>query len=223
MYIQINVIKIVSMKKKEAQFKPKSYQENHENISKYSDDEIEKAKGIVLDEEEKKTSKLTKVSSIWALISTVYAIISTCVFIANDWVDDTFSKVLLVMLIVYIIIFFVLIGLTVKDPKKAKKSISTYKKLLKIFKSFANVVFVVLSAVSMAGIANGGMGVKEWVVFVVTFVVAIVQLGFKVSLFVLKIIRKNISKKYKVKVERFVDGEKKKKNAVDTIEEKVFK
>ena len=129
-------------------------------------------------------------------------------------------SMLLVILVVYIIAFVFLVALTVKDPKKAKLPIKYYKKGLKIFKAFANVVFLVLSAVSMAGIAGGGMGIKEWIVFIATFMVAVVQLAIKVSLLVLNIVRRNLTSKYKVKVKRYVNGEEKKKKAVDVIEEK---
>lgn len=207
-------------KNKTYTYRPKESKDEKADISGYSAAQVEKARAEVEKEQDKKQSKVAKVSAIWTIISTIYAIITTCVFIANDWVNDTFSIVLLVILIVYIIAFVFLVALTVKDPKKAKLPIKYYKKGLKIFKAFANVVFLVLSAVSMAGIAGGGMGIKEWIVFIATFMVAVVQLAIKVSLLVLNIVRRNLTSKYKVKVKRYVNGEEKKKKAVDVIEEK---
>jgi len=210
-------------KENKIKYVPKSYSEDNSNEKKYSEEEIKKATEIVEQEEEKKTSKLAIVSAAWTLLSTLYAIVSTCIFIAKGWVNDTFSLVLLIMLIVYIIIFIVLVCLTIRDPKKTKASVALYKKLLSIFKAFANVVFLVLSAVSMAGLAGNSMGLKEWVAFIVTFAVAIVQLGFKVSMLVFKYVRKGLTKHYKVKITRYVDGKKKKKNIVDSLEESTYK
>lgn len=212
-------------KKTKYKFVPNDYAAEASPIdaSGFSDEQVEKIKAEVAQEESKKVSKLQKISAIWTIISTIYAIASTCTFIARGWIEHTLTYVIIALLAVYVAVFIALVVLLFKDPKKIKINLKTYKTLLKIFKAVVNVAFLSLSAVSMAGISSEGMSISKWVLFGLTFLVAVVQLGLKVSLFVLKLIRKRLAKNYKVKISRFVDGKKKHKNLVDSIEEKSYK
>ncbi len=173
--------------------------------------------------ESKHVKKLTIASTVWSLISTAYAIVSTSMFLKSGWVEHELSYVLIVMLAVFVAIFIGLVVLSLKKPEKAKISIKTYKTLLKLFKSFANVAFLVLSAVSMAGIASDGMSLIKWVMFGVTFFVAVVQLGLKLAMLMLKSIRHSIAKRYKVKIHNFKNGKKQKSTLRDKLNERTYK
>lgn len=177
-----------------------------------------------MDEKHGKRAKaLAYAGAIWTLICTLYSVVSVCSFVAKGWVDTTFSRVLIVMLAVYIVIFIVLVVLIFKNPEKRKGDMKTYKKTLGIFKAFVNVVYLAISAVSMAGIASGDTTLLQWVMFGATFFVALVQLALKIATFVFKRIRKAVGKKFKVEIQRFSDGKKKSKNAVDGVEEHLYK
>ncbi len=177
----------------------------------------------VVEKEDKHVGKLTKASIIWSILSTIYAIVSTCIFLKSGWIEHELSYVLIVMLVVFVCIFVGLVVLTIKKPAKTKGSIKTYKTLLKIFKSFANVSFLALSAVSMAGIASEGMTILKWIMFGMTFFVAIVQLALKIALLILKSVRKSIAKRYKVKIHNYANGIAKKVPLIDKIRERTFK
>ena len=175
-------------------------------------------------EEEKRISVLSKISLVWTVISTVYAIVSTCLFVARGWVSGVASYVLVGVLSLYVIVFIVLIVLTVRNPKNCKRNVGLYKKLLKIFKLTANVVFLVLTAISLASIAVVGLdGVFKWIAFILSFAVALVQLGLKVVLLVSKLARMSVARKFKVEVVSFVDGRKQKKNLRAKLEEKKYR
>lgn len=171
----------------------------------------------------KRTKALAMASAIWTLVCTLYSIVSVCSFVLKGWVDTTFSRVLIVMLAVYIVIFIVLAVLTLKNPQKRKGDVKAYKKTLGIFKAFVNVVYLAISAVSMAGIASGETSFWQWVVFGVTFLIALVQLGLKIASFIFKSVTKAVGKKFKVEVARYRDGKKRGKNAVDSVEEHLYK
>ncbi len=171
----------------------------------------------------KHVKKLTIVSTIWSLISTAYAIVSTSMFLKNGWIEHELSYVLIVMLAVFGCIFVGLVALSFKKPEKVKVPVKTYKTLLKIFKSFSNVAFLALSAISMAGIAGGGMSLVKWIMFGATFFVAIVQLSLKIALLVLKTVRRSVAKHYKVKVNTYVNGRKQKQSLLDKLDEKSYK
>lgn len=177
----------------------------------------------VAKEPSKRAKALAMASAIWTLISTLYSIVSVCSFVAKGWVDTTFSRVLIVMLAVYIVIFIVLIILTLKNPQKRKGDVKAYKKTLGIFKAFVNVVYLAISAVSMAGIASGETSLGQWIVFGATFIIALVQLGLKLSSFIFKRVKKAVGKKFKVEVARYKDGKKQSKTATDSVEEHLYK
>lgn len=174
-------------------------------------------------EPSKREKAVALASAIWTLICTLYSIVSVCSFVAKGWVDTTFSRVLIVMLAVYIVIFIVLAVLTLKNPQKRKGDMKTYKKTLGIFKAFVNVVYLAISAVSMAGIASGETSLGQWIVFGVTFAIALVQLGLKIASFAFKRIKKAVGKKFKVEVSRYQDGKKKSKTIADGVDEHLYK
>lgn len=178
---------------------------------------------VVDEKQSKKARTIALASAIWTIVCTLYSIVSVCSFVAKGWVDTTFSRVLVVMLVVYVIIFVVLVVLTVKNPEKRKGDVKAYKKTLGIFKAFVNVVYLAISAVSMAGLAWGETSLGQWITFVATFLLAIVQLALKISSFVFKQVRKSVGKKFKVEVQRFSDGKKKSKQATDVVNEHFYK
>jgi len=59
--------------------------------------------------------------------------------------------------------------------------------------------------------------------FGATFLVALVQLALKITKFVMKQVRAAVGKKYKVEVQRFVDGKKKRKTVADSVKEHGYK
>ena len=210
-------------KDKKAIFKPKA-QEVAPIDDKYSQKEVAAAEQLVQSEEkDKKMSAVQTASAIWTLICTLYSIVSVCMFVAKKWVDSTYTYILIPLLAVLVIVFIVLVVLTFKDKKKLKTSIKTYKKILGIFKAFVNVFFLVLTAVSMAGLATGETSLVKWIVFGATFLVALVQLALKITKFVMKQVRVAVGKKYKVEVQRFVDGKKKRKTVADSVQEHGYK
>lgn len=177
-----------------------------------------------LDRQGKKTFILTKLSAIWTLISTVYAIASTCLFIARGWLSNAVSIVLACILAVYVAVFITLAIMTFKDFKSGKKRVKLYKKTLKIFKAAANIILLSITAVSMVGMSVNGLNdVAKLIAFIITFVVAVIQLGLSVSLLIMKLFKSYITKKFKVEIVRFVDGKKKKKSVAHRLQENKYK
>ena len=208
------------MRKKEPIFKPHTTAEVDPEESVRLTDSVQKE----LDKREKKASLVNKLSAIWTLLSTVYAIASTCLFIAKGWLSDVTSIVLGCILGVYVCVFIVLAVMTCKDVKGGAQRVKMYKKLLKIFKAVANVVLLSITAVSMVGMSLEGIdAVSKLVLFIITFVVAVIQLGLKVASLILKIVRVRVSKKFKVEIVRFVDGKKQKKSASAKLKESKYK
>lgn len=206
-------------KEKKAMFVPKA-QEVAPIDEKYSQEDVEKAQAIVEQEEKDKgMSVVQKLNVVWTIVSTLYAIASTCMFVAKKWVDSIYTYILIPMLAVLVITFVVLVVLTFKEKKKLKTNVKNYKKVLGIFKAFVNVFFLAISAVSMAGIATGETSLVKWIVFGVTFFVALMQLVLKITKFVMKQVRKAVGKKFKVEIHKFVDGKKKKKSIADSVTE----
>ena len=204
-------------KEKKAMFVPKA-QEVAPIDEKYSQEDVEKAQAFVEQEEKDKgMSVVQKLNVVWTIVSTLYAIASTCMFVAKKWVDSIYTYILIPMLAVLVITFVVLVVLTFKDKKKLKTNVKNYKKVLGIFKAFVNVFFLAISAVS--GIATGETSLVKWIVFGVTFFVALMQLVLKITKFVMKQVRKAVGKKFKVEIHKFVDGKKKKKSIADSVTE----
>ncbi len=210
-------------KEKKAKFSPKETQVEQID-GKYSQEEIDKATEIVeKKEKDKGMSVVQKLSVVWTIVSTVYAIASTCMFVSKKWVDSTYAYVLVVMLVLLVAAFVALVALTFKDKKKLQSNVKNYKKILGIFKAFVNVFFLAISAVSMAGLASGETSLVKWIVFGATFVVALMQLALKIAKFAMKLARKSVGKKYKVEVQKYVDGKKKKKSVADSVTEHSYK
>ncbi|MDE5601881.1 MAG: hypothetical protein K2J16_05230 [Clostridia bacterium] len=170
-----------------------------------------------------KISLLRKLSAIWTLISTAYAIVSTCLFISRDWVSSTVSYVLIGILSVYILAFIALIVLVARNPKKGTRAAKYYKTILKIFKTVINIVFLILTAVSMAGMAATNMSAGKWFMFIMSFIVAFVQLAFKIVMLASKLARRWVAKRFKVKIENYKDGKRKKNTMLDSITERQYK
>lgn len=210
---------------KKIKFTPKEATAGKNKISnEYTSEEVEQAtKEVIAEEEQKGLTTLQKVNVAWTLISTLYAISSVCTFIAKKWVDTAYTYALIPMLAVFIIVFIVLAVLTFKDPKKLKTSVKTYRTLLGIFKAFVNVFFLALTAVSMAGIATGKPDLVKWIVFGCSVLVAFVQLSLKIAKFATKCAKRSLSKKYKVEMHNFKNGEKGKKTTADKIKESSYK
>ena len=218
------------MRKKEPKFKPRSASEAEvvdDILELSSDDEIKDAAEFAQNElvkQDKKSSKISKISAIWTIISTIYAIVTTGIFIGRGWVSQIAAIVLLCILGVYICVFIVLVVVTFKDAKGGATQVKMYKKTLGIFKAIANVVLLSFTAVSMVGMSLEGVdGVLKLIMFIVTFAVGVVQLGLKITLFVMKLIRIQIAKKFKVEFYKFVDGKRKKKSLALKIEESRYK
>ncbi|MDE6060356.1 MAG: hypothetical protein K2G31_02675 [Clostridia bacterium] len=170
-----------------------------------------------------KMSLIRKLSAIWTLVSTAYAIVSTCLFVSRDWVSSTVSYVLIGILSAYILVFIGLIIFVVRNPKKGTRATKYYKTVLKIYKTLINIVFLILTAVSMAGMAATDMSAGKWFMFVMSFIVAFVQLGFKLAMLAFKIARRWVAKRFKVKIENYRDGKKKKNTMMDSITERQYK
>lgn len=157
-------------------------------------------------------------SFVWTLICVVYTIVSVILFMVNNWIPSRFNSALIALLAVWIVVFIVIVvvSLGTKNEGKGKKALALYKKLIVIFKGLVNIMFLAISAVSMAGIAVQGFdGVVQLLMFVFTFVVAVVQVALKISIMVIKAVYKHRGKKIAVKVVTFVDG-KQKENKIRT-------
>lgn len=211
------------MAKIKARFSPKT-QEVAPIDEKYSKEDIAAAQAQVeLEQKDKGMSVVQKLNVVWTIVSTIYAIVSTCMFVAKKWVDSSYAYALIPMLAVLIVTFAVLVALTFKDKKKLQSNVKNYKKVLGIFKAFVNVFFLAITAVSMVGLAKGETSVGKWIVFGATFFVALVQLVLKITKFAMKLARKAVAKKFKVEVQRFVDGKKQKKTVADALNEQKYK
>lgn len=216
------------MKNKKVKFYPRSADAFSSSVSPEVSGEgsavgAEEALARAENERAKKVGTLAKFSAVFTVISTLYAIVSTCLFIAKGWVSGTVSIVLACILAVYVAVFIVLVVATVKDVKGGTKRIKNYKKFLKIFKALANLIFLCLVAVSMAGMSVAGLkDIARIVSFSVTFAVAVVQLGLKIALLIMRGMRARISKRFKVRIVKFVNGKEMKKGASAKIKERRY-
>lgn len=215
---------------KGARFSPSSFDDGSENLIMYPQEDVQQATQLVEQEkqleEKKKLSVLQRLSLIWTFISTGYMIAATVMFIAKDWIESTMTYILIGMLVAYAVVFIAFIVLAIKDAKSIKKKLKTYKKCLAIFKVFTNIALLILAATTMVGLA-GGSGepkqIAEWIMFGVTLLVAVIQFSLKVASLVMSGVAHGVAKHYKVKIERFKDGEKQKKRVLDKVEEKRYK
>lgn len=214
-------------------FRPSASVVDSAKLDGYTQEEIDAAMQAVLQERElkreqeeaKKATVFQKLSAIWTLLSAGYIIVATIMFIVKDFVDSTMSYVLVAMLSVYVVVYIVLIALTVNDVKRAKKRVKVYKKFVGTFKVFANITFMVISATAMAGIArqtDAGRQVLEWIMFGITFLVALVQFALKTVSLITMAVKHYAGKKFHVSIERYVDGKKLKKTLKDRMKEKKY-
>jgi hypothetical protein len=178
---------------------------------------------------EKKQNKLKKnlylFDYVFTIISTIYAIASTVFFIANDWVNDTASYVLIALLAAYVIAFIVIMAVTFRKPVRGRvRPLKYYRSLLKIFRGAATLTFLVLSAVSMAAVASGGgFDIAKWAAFLLTFAVALIKLGFSVFKLVSRLYARSVGTRFKVEVVKYRNGENKKKGLLDKYTESRYK
>lgn len=208
-------------KNKKSLFVPKDAQEAKPVAEgEFSKEQIEQATADVQKEEnDKGLSIVQKLNVAWTVISTLYAIVSVCMFISKKWVESAYTYALIPMLAVFVIVFICLVVFTFKNSKKAQSNIKDYKKALGIFKASVNVMFLALTAVSMVGLAKGEMSPIKWIMFGASFFVAVVQLVLKITKVVMKAIRKRVAKKFKVEVQKYVDGKRQKKSTADKLTE----
>lgn len=208
-------------KNKKSLFVPKDAQEAKPVAEgEFSKEQIEQATADVQKEEnDKGLSIVQKLNVAWTVISTLYAIVSVCMFISKKWVESAYTYALIPMLAVFVIVFICLVVFAFKNPKKAQSNIKDYKKALGIFKASVNVMFLALTAVSMVGLAKGEMSLIKWIMFGASFFVAVVQLVLKITKVVMKAIRKRVAKKFKVEVQKYVDGKRQKESVVDKMKE----
>lgn len=164
-----------------------------------------------------------KISTVWTFISAGYAIVSTCAFIIKGWVESVYAYALIPLLVLFVGVFIALIVMSVKNPQNSKRNVKTYRKVLGIFKAFANVFLLSIGIVSMVGIATNQPNLAGWIMFGITFAVALVQLAFKVTMFILRCAKKSTAKKYSVEISTFKDGKKKRKSIADSIKENGYK
>lgn len=173
---------------------------------------------------DKKASVLNKISAAWSLITSLYAIVSTCIFIARGWVSGAVSYGLIGVLAVYVAVFIGLAVLTFRNPRGGAKSVKIYKKLLKIFKALATIVYLVITAISLAAITKVGSNeIVKWIVFVASFVMALVRLGLNIALLVIRIVRMRVARDFKVEVISFVDGNRVTKSVRNRLEERKYR
>lgn len=171
----------------------------------------------------RKESALSAVSLIWTLLSTVFAIASTSVYIAKRWVESYLTYVLIAALALYVGIFICFVIVAFKNPRKSKKDAKEYKKLIQVFKSIVNLSYLVLTAIDMAAIALSQIGLLKWLLFVASFLIALVQLIFRIWLLIVGIVKRRLGKMYDVKVTNYVDGKTKRRSVSDIMKERSYK
>ncbi len=202
---------------KEREEKRKAIEElERQSIKHVADAEVI---GKELKHEKRKESTLSVISLIWTLLSTVFAIATTCVYIGRRWVDSVFNYVLIAALALYVGIFIGFVIVAFHNPKKGKRDAKSYKKVIQIFKSFVSLSFLVLTAIDMAALAMSDVGVVRWLMFVISFAVALIQLTLRIWLFIVGLIRRRLSKMYTVKIKNFVDGKLKRRSVADIYKE----
>lgn len=210
------------MKNKQPAFRPKSRleaapeSERTQPLAESVQDEIYKR--------EKKATVLNKVSAIWTLLTTLYAIASTCLFIAKGWLGGAVSIVLICILALYVVVFIGLAVMMFKDFRSGAKRVKTFKKLLKIFKAVANIILLIITAVSTVGMSLGGFdAISKLIAFIITFAVAVIQLGLNIALLAMKLAKSYVAKRFKVEYVSFVDGRKQKKSIAQKFKESRYK
>lgn len=212
------------MKKKDKQpkYSPNDYTPV-DNIDRenFSDEEIELMRAEVK-ANDKRVKGLNTLSVIWTFVSTVYAIVSTCLLISRRWVESKISYVLLGILVLYVGIFIGFAVAAFASPKQGKKNMKGLKTALKFLKPIMSIVLIALSVTEIIAIAHDAFSIAKIIFMVLTMLVAFVQLFLRVLLLVAKIKAKRVAKGFEVRLERYVDGIKKKKSLLNKLREKRY-
>lgn len=215
-----------AMKKKDKQktgYVPKEYSAvDNIDRDKYSEEEIDRAREEVASHN-KRVKGLGILSVIWTFLSTVYAIVSACVLIFRRWVDHTVTYVLIGILVLYVGIFIGVAVCAFASPKDGKKSMKGVKTALKFLKPVMSIVLVALSITQVVAVSMDAFSISKVFFMVFTMLVAFLQIAFRVLLLVAKARAKKIAKGYEVRVERFIDGQKKKKGFRAKLKEKRYR
>ena len=215
-----------TMKKKDKMttgYAPKEYVAvDNIDREKYSEEEIERAREEV-SSKNAPVKKLGILSVVWTFVSTVYAIISTCVLLSRRWVDNTITYVLIGILALYIVVFICVAIVAFTSPKAGKKNMKRLKGALKFLKPIMSIVLVALSITEVVAVSGDAFSLSKVPFMVFTILIAFLQIVFRALLLVAKTRTKKIAKGYKVRVERYVDGQKKKKGVRAKLQEKRYR
>ena len=215
-----------AMKKKDKQktgYVPKEYSAvDNIDRDKYSEEEIERAREEVASQN-KRVKGLSILSVIWTFLSTVYAIVSSCILISRRWVEHTVTYVLIGILVLYVGIFIGVAIAAFASPKDGKKNMKGVKTALKFLKPIMSIVLVALSITEVIAVSEGAFSLAKVAFMVLTMLVAFLQIAFRVLLLVAKARAKKIAKGYEVRVERYIDGIKKKKGFRAKLKEKQYR
>ena len=203
-------------------FRPDEYRPVDEiDREKFTEEEIDAAVKE-LESEDKKVARISVLSVVWTIISTVYAIVSTGFLLARKWVSGTVGYALLGVLILYVGVFIGMVVAMLGNLRASAAQTKGFKTAINIIKPAMNIVLIVFAIIEVVGIAEKQVGVGQLALLVLTLVVAVVQLGLRIWLIIEKIRTKKVAKGYRVSVERYVDGEKKRKNLAAKIKEKHY-
>lgn len=173
--------------------------------------------------EERKQSRLAKVSFAWTVVSVLYAIISGTLLISNNWILAPYSYIMAGLLAAYVVFFAAIVIFYAGDVKRGKKQIKVFKKLFGMFRIFTTLVFLIATAMSMVGVVDAkGTGLWQWVVLGANILVAAVQLSLKIALFVINLTVKRLGRKYTVKVQTYVNGVVKENKATSKVMSKFY-
>ncbi len=214
-----------AMKKKDKKttgYAPKEYTAvDNIDRDKYSEEEIERARAEV-SSKNKRVKGLGILSVIWTFLSTVYAITSTCILISRRWVDHTVTYVIIGILVLYVGIFIGVAAAAFTSPKEGKKNMKGLKVAVKFLKPIMSIVLVALSITQVVAVAGDEFSIAKVIFMVFTMLVAFLQITFRLLLLVAKTKAKKIAKGYRVRVERYVDGKKKKKGFRAKLQERHY-
>ncbi len=183
------------------------------------DNDSEREKDFLPEEgeiEETKQRKefVDKLSFFFSIIGNLYAIGSTCFILANRWVNAVAGFVLIALLCVYVVVLVALVIRYRVNARRGKRTIRLYGWALKLFKGVVTLTYFGLTVVSMTAMyAAGDMQAGEFAVFIISFIVAVVQIALKIASIVLSVTLNAVSKKFKVEMHRYVDGQKQKLTA----------
>lgn len=205
-----------------AAYVPKDYEVVDKiDKQKFSDEDIELAKKQV-EAQNKRVKGLSVLNVVWTFLSTVYAIASTCVLISRRWVESRISYVLIGILVLYVGIFIGVAIAAFSSPKDGNKSLKGLKHALKFLKPIMSIVLIALAIAEVIAIAEEAFSIPKILFMIVTMLVAFLQLVLRATLLVAKMQAKKVAKGFEVRMERYVDGKKKKKSLGTKLKEKRY-